>query len=259
MGRHRTGEHESRARAPGEVAALLGLIFAGCLGAAPPLGGGTSESSGSSSSSTSTSAAPDSSGGLTQTAACADYLECLAADEPALLPEAELEFGPAGTCWADATTAEQCDATCVAETEQRCATGSGDGTGEEPLKCSIEALVPGARSPVQAGDGAALLPVAIGDALERNCGCHYVDSARLDPEVPAYNGAMRMSTWEEFHTPFMGTLTYLRVEQRAVVQLGMPPPFYCDDLDMGSLSTADYTLLQAWLDAGAPDAARWGG
>jgi len=113
-------------------------------------------------------------------------------------------------------------------------------------------------SPVQAGEGAGVLPLAIGALLERNCGCHYVDPRQLSPEVPAYFGAMPMATWPDFHTPFMGTLTYLRVQQRAVVELGMPPPYFCDSLDVGSLSAEDHALLQAWLEAGAPDAAAWG-
>lgn len=235
------------------------LALAGCLGEAPPVGGGTSESE-SEGAGTSTSTAADSSGEpLAQTPACADYLECLAQDEPALVPMAELEYGPGGTCWSDPATAAQCDATCMAETEARCLTGSGDGTGADVLTCSIEGLLPGASSPVQVGDGAGVLPRDVGALLERNCGCHYVDSGLLPPEVPAYLGAMPMATWQDFHTPFMGTLTYLRVQQRAVVELGMPPPFFCDPLDVGSLSADDHALLQAWLSAGAPDAAGWAG
>lgn len=242
------------------IGALGASLVTACLGETPPVGGGSSESTSSASStSTSSGVAPDSSGGPSQTPACVDYLECLAQDEPALVPAAEAEYGPTGTCWGDAATAEQCDATCLSETELRCLSGSGDGTGDEALACSIEGLVPGARSPVEAGDGPMLLPAPIGALLERNCGCHYLDAAQLDPEVPAYNGAMRMATWEEFHTPFMGTLTYLRVQQRSVVELSMPPPFFCDSLDLGSLSADDHALLGAWLDAGAPDAARWGG
>ena len=175
---------------------LVGLVLAlaGCLGEPPPVGGGTSEGDGTGSSSS--TAAPDSSGEpLAQTPACADYLECLAQDEPALLPAAEAEYGPMGTCWSDAATAAECDATCLDETTQRCLSGSGDGTGGEVLACSIEGLQPGAASPVQAGDGAGMLPRPIGALLERNCGCHYVDTEQLGPEVPAYFGTMPMATW----------------------------------------------------------------
>jgi hypothetical protein len=246
-------------RARRGAVALVALALAGCLGAPPPVGGGTSDASTSGSSTSSGAAAESSSGGPTQTPGCADYLECLAQDEPALVPAAEAEYGPSGTCWSDAATAAQCDATCIEETEQRCLSGSGEGTGGEVLKCSIEGLLPGTASPVQVGDGAQALPPAIGALLERNCGCHYLDPRQLGAEVPAYFGSMPMATWQDFHTPFMGTLTYLRVQQRAVVELGMPPPYFCDSLDVGALSTDDHALLQAWLEAGAPDAATWGG
>jgi hypothetical protein len=239
----------------------MGLALAGCLGEPPPVGGGTSEASSSTAGpSTSDTATPDSSEGPpAQTPACVDYLECLAADQPALVPAAEAEYGPAGTCWSDAATAAQCDATCLSETERRCLSGSGDGTGGDVLACSIEGLLPGTASPVQAGDGALQLPLAIGALLERNCGCHYLVGQPLSPDVPAYNGMMAMATWQDFHTPFMGVLTYQQVQQRAVVELGMPPPFFCDTLEVGSLSAEDHALLQAWVEAGAPDAARWGG
>jgi hypothetical protein len=237
----------------------LALALVGCLGEAPPVGGGTSEVEASSSSST-TAPAPESSGEpLGQTPACIEYLECLAQDEPALVPAAEAEYGPTGTCWADAATAAECDATCMEATEQRCLSGGGDSTGGEVLVCSIEGLVPGAGSPVQAGDAAGVLPLPVGELLERNCGCHYVDPRGLGPEIPAYLGDIAIATWQDFHTPFMGTPTYQLVQQRAVVELGMPPPYFCDDLDVGSLSTEDHALLQAWLEAGAPDAATWGG
>jgi hypothetical protein len=234
------------------------LVLAGCLGEPPPVGSGTSEVDTSGSSTT--TPAPESSGEpIAQTPACAEYLECLAQDEPALVPAAEAEYGPTGSCWVDATTAAECDVTCMEETEARCLSGGSDSTGGEVPVCSIEGLAPGASSPVQAGDGAGLLPLAVGAVLERNCGCHYLDPRGLAPEVPAYNGEIALATWQDFHAPFMGTPTYQRVQQRAVVELSMPPLYFCDSLDVGSLSTEDHALLQAWLEAGAPDAARWGG
>jgi len=234
-------------------------VLAGCLGEAPPVGGGTSDDEASGSSSTTATTQESTGEPLVQTPACADYLECLAQDEPALVPAAEAEYGPAGSCWVDAATAAECDATCVAETEARCLSGGSDSTGGEALACSIEGLAPAASSPVQAGEGAGMLPPAVGGLLERNCGCHYLDSRGLGPEVPAYNGDIVMATWEDFHAPFMGMTTYQLVQQRSVVELGMPPPYFCDSLDVGSLSTEDHALLQAWLEAGAPDAVRWGG
>ncbi|MCX4247223.1 hypothetical protein [Paraliomyxa miuraensis] len=237
--------------------ALVGAPTA-CRGEPPPLGGGTTEDT-STGSSSSSSAAPDSSGGTTQTPACADYLACLAGVEPERLPEAEAEYGPAGSCWSDSATAAACDAMCIDELEARCPVETGGGTGEELLTCSIEALAPGFDSPVVAGDGAEVLPPSIGLVLENNCGCHYLDPEQVDPEVPTYFGAMPMATWQDFHSTFMGTVVHERVRQRAVVELSMPPPFYCDALDFGSLSAEDYALLGAWLEASAPDAAAWDG
>lgn len=242
------------------LAAIAVLALAACPSEPPPVGGGTTDATSSSSSSDGGSTStPDSTAGPSQTPACADYLACLAETDPGQLPAAEAEYGPEGSCWSDAATAIACDAACLAQLEQRCPTGSGGGTGDDLLRCSIEALAPGIDSPVEVGDGAEQLPPSVGDVLERNCGCHYVDPRQVDREVPAYFGAMPMATWQDFHTPFMGMLVHQRVRQRAVVELSMPPPFYCDSLDLGSLSTEDHALLQAWLDAGAPDAARWGG
>ena len=205
--------------------------------------------------------APDSTGGpVDQSPACAEFLACIAELEPPMLPSNPERFEAGGSCWVDATAAQECTASCEAETERLCPPmGSGGGTGDDPLLCSIEALAPTAISPVEVGEGAEQLPPEIGDLLERNCGCHYVDPARLDPEVPAYFGAITMATWQDFHSPFMGQQTYLRVQQRSVVELSMPPPFFCDSLEFGSLGADDFALLGAWLDAGAPDAATWTG
>ena len=137
-------------------------------------------------------------------------------------------------------------------------TDTAGGTGEEPLACSMDALRPTAPSPVDAGTEAEQLPISVGVALENNCGCHYIDPKALDPEVPAYFGGLTMATWQDFHTPFMGTLTWQRVQQRTIVELSMPPQYFCGDLDQGSLSHEDYELLADWLEAGAPDAVRWG-
>lgn len=241
----------------------MSLAFAagGCLGEPPPVGGGSTDAE-DSTSGTETTATPDSTGGASQSQspACIDYLACVAEAAPEQLPDAEAQYGPDGSCWSDASTAVQCDVTCREQIDVLCPIqGTGGGTGDEPLLCSIEALVPGADSPVEAGEGAEQLPIEIGALLERNCGCHYVDSAELDPEVPAYNGGLPMATWPDFHSSFMGQTVYLQVQQRSVVELSMPPPFFCDSLDFGSLDAADYMLLEAWLAAGAPDAVRWAG
>ncbi len=246
-----------RPPAPGVL--LLAVMLAGCLGEPPPVGGGSSSSSSSSTTGTVTTAPVDSTGGVPQGPACIDYLDCLEQVDPPMRPDAEAEYGPMGSCWVDSATAAQCEATCEEQTLLLCPpSGSGGGTGSDPLLCSIEGLAPGSASPVEAGEGAEVLPAEVGDLLERNCGCHYLDAAKLDPRVPAYNGALLMATWQDFHTSFMGQLTYLRVQQRSIVELSMPPVFFCDSLEFGSLDADDYALLSAWLEAGAPDAMQWG-
>lgn len=201
----------------------------------------------------------ESTGGAVQTAACAEYLACLGEIAPDEVEDATIELGPDGTCWQDATTAAACDAECTTQLEQRCmpATSSSSETGEPALKCAIESLVPGMPSPIDAGTGVGQLPLEIGDVLERNCGCHYVDPSDLERGVPPYNGTIALATWQDFQSPFNGIPTWQRVRQRAVVELNMPVPFYCDVQEFGSLSTEDHALLDAWLTAEAPDGASW--
>jgi hypothetical protein len=53
-------------------------------------------------------------GGLSQTKACAAYLECAAATTPAELPALLEAYGPDGTCWQSTPElAEQCDTACM--------------------------------------------------------------------------------------------------------------------------------------------------
>lgn len=247
-----------RAIMPSTAILGVGLAALGCADANAPSGledSSTSTTSGSSVTSATTSGATDT--GVAQTAACAEYLACLDEIAPDEVAAAQAEIGPSGSCWQAAAVAANCDAECALFFSQRCDGGSSSDTGEPPLKCSIEGLLPGAPSPIDAGDGVGQLPTEIGDVLERNCGCHYIDAQDLGRTVPAYKGAMPLATWQDFHSPFLGTLIYLRVQQRAVVELSMPPVFFCDSLAFGSLSAADHALLEAWLGAEAPDGASW--
>ncbi len=248
-------------RSIGNASGFLALGIAACVPTPGlPSADSTSTTASSTESATATgSTSVDPTGGGAQTPACAEYLACLGEIAPDEVEDATIELGPSGTCWVDATTAAACDIECNTMLEQRCApsTSSGSETGEPPLKCAIESLVPGTPSPIDAGTGVGQLPPEIGDVLERNCGCHFVDPTALERDVPAYKGTIALATWQDFQSPFNGIPTWQRVRQRAVVELSMPVPFYCDVQEVGSLSTEDHALLDAWLTAEAPDGASW--
>ncbi len=240
------------------LAALM--LLAGCPSEPPSVGGGSGgEATGSTAEPDPTD--PDSTGdGREQTPACRDYMACLAEALPEQIPIDEPRYGASGSCWADLTMAADCTITCASRTESLCPnSATAGGTGDELPACSIDAVLPGARSPVEVGDGPEQLPVEIGELVERNCGCHFVDNDAIDPEVPAYFGALSLATWPDFHSPFMGQPTWQRVRNRAIDELNMPPTYYCGDLDFGSLTAADHVLFRDWLDASAPDAATWNG
>lgn len=238
---------------------LVGSLCAVACFPAPVVdNSGGSTSSADTSTSTTTGEGSTSGGALPQAPACVTYLGCLAETaEPDAVAAAEAMYGPAAACWLSPQSAAACADECTALADEQCGGSSGSETGEIPLVCAIESLVPGAPNPIVAGTAAGELPVDVGDLLARNCGCHYVDDAALAPEVPAYLGPMQMATWQDFHTPFNGITVADRVADRSVVQLSMPPPFYCDSLAFGSLSAEDHALLDAWLAAGAPDGASW--
>ncbi|MEM7159538.1 MAG: hypothetical protein AAF799_42255 [Myxococcota bacterium] len=235
--------------------ALLGAGVASCSGELPALGGGAQSSSTTSGSDTDTGA--DSTGSLPQSPICIDYVACVAITAPDFLPQTEALYGEGGSCWATPEMAQTCETQCEQQIEALCPNDTAGGTGEEPLACSMDALRPTAPSPVDAGTEPEQLPIDVAVALENNCGCHYIDPQTLEPDVPAYFGGLTMATWQDFHTPFMGTLTWQRVQQRTIVELSMPPQYFCGDLDQGSLTNEDYVLLADWLEAGAPDAVRW--
>jgi hypothetical protein len=219
---------------------------------------GASTSSGDTSTTSTSGESSTSSGALPQAPACVKYLGCLAqVAQPEVVAAGEAMYGADAQCWTSSERAAECADECIALADEQCGGSSGSETGEAPPKCAIESLEPGAPNPIVAGTASGELPIDVGDLLARNCGCHYVDDAALAREVPAYLGAMPMATWQDFHTPFNGVLVRDRVADRAVVQLSMPPPFYCDALAFGSLSAEDHALLQQWLAAGAPDGASW--
>lgn len=198
-----------------------------------------------------------STGGVAPSPACADYLACLTDTQSRELMAAQEQFGPGGPCWTDQASADACAEQCDAGLET-CALAEGDGTGDAPLLCSIDAVAPGVRSPVVMGDRAGMLPTEIGQIVEDFCGCHLVENNdQLVELTPEYNGPIRLTTLEEFHAPFQGQPTYRVVELRSITQLNMPPVYHCDTLDFGSLPTDAYEAMADWVDAGAPDGASW--
>ncbi len=236
---------------------LASLLAVACVATEPDPAAGSTGMVDTTAVATTAPMETSSGGDVPQSPLCAAWLTCLADVAPAELDAAAVQYGPDGTCWSDADLAMQCEAACDDELAKRCGAGSSGDSGDPPLKCSIEGLVPGASNPIDAGDGVGQIPTAIGDVLSRNCGCHYLDAAELDRTVPAYLGMIALTTLADFHAPFQGAPTYQRVHQRAIVEVNMPPVFYCDSLAVGSLSLEDRAALEAWLLAEAPDGASW--
>lgn len=137
-------------------------------------------------------------------------------------------------------------------------------TGGGALPCDFPEIAPGQASPVVAGDEPGLIPTIIGDALTRNCGCHY--SAMLAPGVPGYIGDVVFTTLDEFladyngpNPNYMGGPVAAAVLDRVMMTGGLVmPPAYCALPDGTTILADDQMLLLAWLEAGAPDGATFG-
>lgn len=138
------------------------------------------------------------------------------------------------------------------------------GPPPPPKLCSLEAVDPGADpSVVEMGDEEGLLPTVIGEALLRNCGCHYSDEP--DVAVDYLSDAVLINTWADFHVPFVGVfpmgyedrMVWEATRVRVVEQLPVPmPSIECDvEGEEGVITEADKALFEAWFDAGAPDGA----
>jgi hypothetical protein len=50
--------------------------------------------------------------GVSQDPACADYLDCLSAADPATFATVQSTYGPDGSCWTDAASADSCATAC---------------------------------------------------------------------------------------------------------------------------------------------------
>jgi hypothetical protein len=136
-----------------------------------------------------------------------------------------------------------------------------------PKSCALATIDPAAdpAAVIDAGDGETQIPTRVGEALLRNCGCHYTDDVPIGLYVDYSSNAQPLSTLADFHGDFMGTFpmgfedmpTYLAVELRVVDHDPLPmPPLGCGvEGEPGLLSAADLALLTKWLAAGAPSGA----
>ncbi|MEM6992834.1 MAG: hypothetical protein AAF721_20130 [Myxococcota bacterium] len=146
----------------------------------------------------------------------------------------------------------------------------GDGNddvaddGGTELGCSIFTLAPGVTSPVMSGIIENTLPMDIGDALDRNCGCHY-STTLMNNQAP-YTGPVGIATFAQFQEEYAGSnpaysglATYEAVVDRITDEFSPMPPLSCMVEGGGAITDADRTLLVDWLTDGAPDAPTWSG
>jgi len=136
-----------------------------------------------------------------------------------------------------------------------------------PIFCGLRDIDPSIdpTTVLESGDEEGLIPTEIGDALIRNCGCHYTEEV-LPPLVDYQSNTVPIATLADFHVPFRGVLpmdfegpVYLAVYERVVNQVPLPMPSpMCSAVEGDDVITeADKALFEAWLSAGAPDGASW--
>ncbi len=195
-----------------------------------------------------------------QTLGCMMWLDCL---DPTARAALNPEYGPQGSCWTqNVSTVEMCDATCVQGLGNDCEPpddddSASDTTGPPVEECALDVLAPSARSWVEAGDDAEVIPTEIGAILEDNCSCHVAELESFDRLTPLYYGNVRFHTFAQMQSSFEGQPTYVEVGIRALDELNMPPVYFCGDAEFGSIHSPDYEILQAWIEAEAPDGAQW--
>lgn len=152
---------------------------------------------------------------------------------------------------------------------------SASSTGPDPTDlpvippkfCDLETIDPAVdpAMAVDAGDEPGQIPTLIGEALLRNCGCHYSDNVvgyvdYTTNETPLDTHAAFHATFNGiFPAEFKGMPVYLAVEQRVVFSNPLPmPSVECDvEGEFGVITQADKDLFADWLAAGAPDGASW--
>lgn len=137
----------------------------------------------------------------------------------------------------------------------------------EPKFCSLLDVDPDAtvEGVVDAGDAEGQIPTIVGEALVRNCGCHYSDNV-LPMYVDFIDETMPMATLDDFFVAFDGVfpanfdgLVHEAIEQRVVFVDPLPmPPIECSvEGEDGTISQADLQIFTDWLAAGAPDGANF--
>ncbi|MGH1341785.1 MAG: hypothetical protein ACRBN8_09555 [Nannocystales bacterium] len=167
-----------------------------------------------------------------------------------------------------ASSSEAASSSTVADGSTAAPTTVDPTTGPPPppALCSLEAVDPLADpSIVEMGDEEGLLPTVIGEALLRNCGCHYSDDP--DVNVDYMSDTVLINTWADFHVPFVGIfpmgfedrMVWEATAVRVVDQMPVPmPAFECGvEGEDGVITEADKALFEAWFDAGAPDGANF--
>lgn len=196
---------------------------------------------------------------------------CGGDDAPSNPDEGTSSTGSSSTSSADVSTGPTEPASSTSASD----TSSGDtmppttvdpttGPPPPPKLCSLEAVDPLADpSVVEMGEAEGLLPTVIGEALLRNCGCHYSDNP--DVAVDYLSNAVLLNTWGDFHVPFVGVfpmgfedrMVWEATRVRVVDQMPVPmPSIECDvEGEDGVITEADKALFEAWFDAGAPDGA----
>ena len=58
---------------------------------------------------------------------------------------------------------------------------------------------------IDMGDGAGQIPTVVGEALLRNCGCHYTDNVTPGEYIDYKSNKVPMATHADFHVPYAGT------------------------------------------------------
>ena len=143
-----------------------------------------------------------------------------------------------------------------------------DSGGFMPISCALEDLDPTAVAAdvLDYGDGEGQIPTLIGEALLRNCGCHYTDNVIVVVDY-TFDNAQQLSNLADFQNNFLGTLpfdfndrpTYEAVEQRVIFEDPLPmPTFECASPGTEppvTITEEDKALFQAWFDADASDGA----
>ncbi len=143
------------------------------------------------------------------------------------------------------------------------------GLPPPPKFCSLADVDPLAdpKGQIDMGDGEGQIPGVIGEALLRNCGCHYTEAATENGYIDYISDTVLMRTLDDFHVPFEGTFpmgyddrpVYEAVAVRVVEQKPVPmPSIECDvEGEPGVITAADRALFADWLGQAAPDGASY--